>query len=239
MTDISQRIMRLFEKHPHYFVGDISNTVALTSEQLERHKDRLFWSSIEPYHVFGGLSWNRNLNWSKELLDQFKDRWDWKFLSGHALGVFIWYDGILEDYKDTLDWTLVSSNTGIPWSPELVNHHKDRLDWGWLSGNQSAMWTKDLILQYAEKLDFMRLSNNFNSPLYRSNFKTERITNETNVYDNIELVEQFEDRWNWDNLNWSWRSGLNPNETGELIETMLSSAPLVRDIPREEVQNDF
>ena len=70
-----------------------------------------------------------NINWSVELIEKYKDQWDWFNLS---------------------------RNTSLPWSIELIEKYKDQWhwDWGGLSWNESIHWPKlsinmvDEIMQY-------------------------------------------------------------------------------------------
>ena len=70
-----------------------------------------------------------NINWSVELIEKYKDQWDWFYLS---------------------------RNTSLPWSIELFEKYKDQWDWDWggLSWNESIHWPKlsinmvDEIMQY-------------------------------------------------------------------------------------------
>ena len=70
-----------------------------------------------------------NINWSVELIEKYKDQWDWRGLS---------------------------RNTSLPWSIELIEKYKDQWhwDWGGLSWNESIHWPKlsinmvDEIMQY-------------------------------------------------------------------------------------------
>ncbi len=54
-----------------------------------------------------GLSGNKSLPWSLELIKQCEDRWDWWWLS---------------------------RNESLPWSPELIDRYMARWDWGGATG---------------------------------------------------------------------------------------------------------
>jgi len=236
MTTITQRILNLFEKHPQFFIGDISHRHPLTVQQLEQFEEKLYWKSIEPYHTFGGLSWNGELKWSKELMDQFSHRWDWNFISCSVIGEFIWFDGILDYFDDRLDWIGISGNWDIPWNTQLIEQYADKVDWEWFSRNQNVPWTEELIHKYADKIDFQMLSYSSNSPLCQTNYK---ITPNTllipEVSHNINLIELYEDRWDWDCLHWNWLNGLSQAEQNDLVETMLRNAP----VAPESVEEPF
>jgi hypothetical protein len=53
------------------------------------------------YLVYAGISANHFMDWTEELIDEFKDQIDWKVLSKE--GYIKWTPGILEKYFDLLD----------------------------------------------------------------------------------------------------------------------------------------
>ena len=97
-----------------------------------------------------------NINWSVELIEKYKDQWDWFYLSRNTS--LPWSIELFEKYKDQWDWEWggLSSNKSLPWSIELIEKYKDQWhwDWGGLSWNESIHWPKlsinmvDEIMQY-------------------------------------------------------------------------------------------
>ena len=93
-----------------------------------------------------------NINWSVELIEKYKDQWDWGRLSRNTS--LPWSIELIEKYKDQWDWSYLSSNTSLPWSIELIEKYKDQWDWRELSWNESIHWPKlsinmvDEIMQY-------------------------------------------------------------------------------------------
>ena len=96
-----------------------------------------------------------NINWSVELIEKYKDQWDWFYLSRNTS--LPWSIELIEKYKDQWDWDWdwgLSSNKSLPWSIELIEKYKDQWDWRDLSWNESIHWPKlsinmvDEIMQY-------------------------------------------------------------------------------------------
>ena len=94
----------------------------------------------------------KNINWSVELIEKYKDQWDWEELSWNTS--LPWSIELFEKYKDQWDWGGLSRNTSLPWSIELIEKNKDQWDWRELSWNESIHWPKlsinmvDEIMQY-------------------------------------------------------------------------------------------
>ena len=101
---------------------------------------------------WGGLSWNTSLPWSIELFEKYKDQWDLGGLSWNTS--LPWSIELFEKYKDKWNWVGLSSNTSLPWSIELFEKYKDKWSWVGLSWNESIHWPKlsinmvDEIMQY-------------------------------------------------------------------------------------------
>ena len=101
-----------------------------------------------------------NINWSVELIEKYKDQWDWFYLSRNTS--LLRSIELIEKYKDRWDselsggwgWGRVSTNTSLPWSIELIEKYKDQWYWRELSWNESIHWPKlsinmvDEIMQY-------------------------------------------------------------------------------------------
>ncbi len=94
-----------------------------------------------------------NINWSVELIEKYKDQWDWFYLSSNTS--LPWSIELFEKYKDQWHWRgELSRNTSLPWSIELIEKYKDQWHWLELSWNESIHWPKlsinmvDEIMQY-------------------------------------------------------------------------------------------
>ena len=94
-----------------------------------------------------------NINWSVELIEKYKDQWDWFYLSRNTS--LPWSIELFEKYKDQWHWRgELSRNTSLPWSIELIEKYKDQWHWLELSWNESIHWPKlsinmvDEIMQY-------------------------------------------------------------------------------------------
>ena len=92
-----------------------------------------------------------NINWSVELIEKYKDQWDWEGLSRNTS--LPWSIELIEKYKDKWYWSCLSSNTSLPWSIELFEKYKDQWDWDWggLSSNKSLPWSIELIEKYKDQ----------------------------------------------------------------------------------------
>ena len=100
-----------------------------------------------------------NINWSVELIEKYKDQWNWFYLSRNTS--LPWSIELIEKYKDQWHWGELSSNTSLPWSIELFEKYKDQWHWrGELSRNTSLPWSIELIEKYKDQWDWLELSWN-------------------------------------------------------------------------------
>ena len=126
-----------------------------------------------------------NINWSVELIEKYKDQWDWFYLSRNTS--LPWSIELFEKYKDQWHWRELSRNTSLPWSIELFEKYKDQWDWRELSENESLPWSIELIEKYKDQWDWGwgGLSSNTSLPW------------------SIELIEKYKDQWDWRELSWN------------------------------------
>jgi len=57
-----------------------------------------------------------------ELIDAFKDRWDWYWLSDNA--ALPWSAELLEPFDDYWDWNWLFHNKVLPWSAKFPKKKK-------------------------------------------------------------------------------------------------------------------
>jgi hypothetical protein len=116
------------------------------------------------------LSRNTNLPWQEEnLLEQFKEKWNWDLLSvNNGVG---FTEGQIEKHKDLFTWDSgngsnqnIASNTNLPWSVEFIEKHKHKWHWWSLSRNPGINWTEEMISTFEENIIWQSMAQNFNLP---------------------------------------------------------------------------
>jgi hypothetical protein len=102
------------------------------------------------YSVYG-LSSNKNVFWTFELFEKYKDKWNYAKLSKNEN--FPFTITIIEKYIDKWDWDQLSWNGNLPWSIELIEKYKDKwcYDYG-LSHNSGIKWSIKSLHIYHEKI---------------------------------------------------------------------------------------
>ena len=77
------------------------------------------------------LSGNRGLPWSRELLEKFADRWDWKRISRNSAVIF---DGAMLDcFSERVDFNAMSFSSTRTWTEQTIARYQSRIDWRYLS----------------------------------------------------------------------------------------------------------
>ena len=145
----------------------------------------------------GCLSSNKSLPWSIELIDKYKDNWDWNFLSANES--LPWSNDLIEKYEDKWNWNInkyiddepqfigFSSCKFLSWSIDFIDKYKDRWNWDYLSANESLPWTLELIEKFKDK--WLWGGTGLGEPVGLSANKS--------LPWSIELVDKYKDKWNF------------------------------------------
>jgi hypothetical protein len=195
------KIIDLFCANSIFFVQSISWFYPLNDLIIDKYNDRLDFQCI---------SANISIPWSEELIEKYKDKWNWDIgmSSNRSLP---WSETFLEKYNNKWDWLGLETNKGLIDQKWFIEKYKEKfilgeksnnikrnklseneIDnfikyWDWdksiLSTNNLLPWSRKLILKYEDKWDWNSLSDNQNIPW------------------SIELIEEFRERWDWKNLS--------------------------------------
>jgi hypothetical protein len=103
-----------------------------------------------PYRYFNAsISLARNVNWNYELIDRFKDIWDWNELSANSsIG---WNEYLIGIFSEYISFKYLSINPDVIWSEYLIEKYAAKWDWNFLSGNPKLPWTFNFIKKYENK----------------------------------------------------------------------------------------
>ncbi len=100
------------------------------------------------------------LAWTEQLLEQYKDRVDWKEVSANRY--VVWTVPMIEKFKNRIDWDELSeSDNEHLFTAELLEKYKNRWNWRELSCNSSLPLTEELLEQFADYWDWGRIINNY------------------------------------------------------------------------------
>jgi hypothetical protein len=156
-----------------------------------------------------------NVNWSIELIEHFKDEWDWKELSTNPS--LCWSIELISQFDCKWDWSGLSCNESLPWSKELIKKYEHKWDWEKLSLNSKLPWSIELIEEYKYKWNIKELSSHIEIPwsleliekfYYKWDWK--RLSSNPSLPWSIELIKKYtradnEFDWEDDGCNWDWR----------------------------------
>ena len=98
---------------------NISRNYTLTENMLMKHSSDLNWEEV---------SRNSSIHWDVGMLERFCCSIDWEVFSGKA-GDEILSEEVIEKFKDKWDWSELSGNSSLPLSYELIDKYIDRWDW--------------------------------------------------------------------------------------------------------------
>ena len=158
-------------------INKLQSILDFYSTDLEHDDDGSFWPPTN------GLSNNTSVRWSLELIDQFKDKWNWKHLSRNV-SLNWWSETLLKYFEDKWDWIELSDNKNLNLNINLINKFKTKWNWEssngfsdtsnefWRSrlvtgksgicGNQSINWDYEKIKKFEDLIDWPALSLNPN-----------------------------------------------------------------------------
>lgn len=124
MGEEETRIYNLAERHPHFFLKLIREYYPLSEQIIDKYA---FAQTFEPQLRWGrgdatGLSDNKGLRFTLNLIEKYKNRWNWNSLSSNKS--LPWSNGLIEKYKDKWNWEKLSKNESLPWSIELIEKYE-------------------------------------------------------------------------------------------------------------------
>ncbi|WP_200375660.1 hypothetical protein [Thiocystis violacea] len=167
-----ERFKALLRRHPEFLVRHLSDYHPLDAELIERLTNRwdrdIEYSYTDPlgqdlfYHQWNmwknGLSCNKALPWSLDLIERFADRWQWGWPGLSDNPALPWSLDLIERFADRWEWGVLglSTNPALPWSLDLIERFADRWEWGeyGLSHNPALPWSLDLIERFEDRWDF-------------------------------------------------------------------------------------
>ena len=124
-------------------------TKRLSNEFMEKILNDAVWKELA-----------ENFKWTEQTLEKYKDRVDWKEVSGNT--EILWTPAMLEKFKHRLDWKKISNTS----SQTLLNvsnleRFKDYWDWSILSGNESLELSNELIDKFIDQWDWNELIDRY------------------------------------------------------------------------------
>ena len=114
---------------------NISRNYLLTENMLMQHSSDLNWEEV---------SRNSSIHWDVGMLDRFRGRIDWKVFSGNADDDIL-SEEVIEKFKDNWDWSELSGNPNLPLCYNLIDKYIDRWDWNQLTNNYHRLRNRHCI----------------------------------------------------------------------------------------------
>lgn len=123
--------------------GNVSGNFPFSEAQLEKYADKLDWKEV---------SGNTDIFWSVQMLEKFKRRIDWTALSRCLQEENVSAE-LLEKFKDYWNWEELSDNNCL--TPELIDQFADYINWKALINNWSCcekLATEEFIRKYSDRI---------------------------------------------------------------------------------------
>ena len=98
---------------------NISSNYPLTEKMLVQHSSDLNWEKV---------SSNSSIHWDVSMLERFLSKIHWEVFSGNA-DEEILTEEVIEKFKDDWDWSELSGNHNLTITYNLINKYTDRWDW--------------------------------------------------------------------------------------------------------------
>jgi hypothetical protein len=128
-----------------------------------------------------GFSRNQKINWSLELLQKYKDIWDWDFLSKNESIVF--NEEIIEIFESKWDWSELCCNRGVKWDLNLIEKYKDG--------------TKSHIKLNNRHYEFLIFGTRYEQNMFDDYLTIYGLDSNPSVKFDELLVIKYFDKWNW------------------------------------------
>ncbi len=99
---------------------------------------------------------SEDFGWTEALLDKFKDKVDWKEISGNRQ--INWTASMLDKFARFIDWHALSGSLQPSlFSAEMLEKYSDRWDWHELSGNTEIRLDDEILTRFADKWDWSEI----------------------------------------------------------------------------------
>lgn len=150
-----------------------NDTILWSLDLIEILKDKMEWGSLwktnglelnldfflryEEYIDFSFIHHHKNIDWSNQLLDTYKEKWDWNGLMMHPIVAEV---RNIKKYETNYNWDKFSSNRHLKLSDEIIETYLNKWNWAKLSRNVNFKVDKNGIEKYKEHICFNNLSRN-------------------------------------------------------------------------------
>lgn len=70
------------------------------------------------------LSLNKNIEWTEDLINSFKHKWDWNYLSENES--INWSEKIIDKFIDNWNWIKLSANNSLPFTSRFIEKYEEK-----------------------------------------------------------------------------------------------------------------
>ena len=132
----------------------ISSDYPLNDELLMKYSNDLDWEEV---------SGNSNIKWTAAMINYWGDRLNWKTFSERA-NEEILIPELIEKFKDRWDWSELSDNTDLKLTYDLIDKYIGRWDWGRLINrgwynNSCDLYSIEFFNRYAQYIPMEDFEN--------------------------------------------------------------------------------
>ena len=123
----------------------ISSDYPLTDELLKEYRSDLDWEEV---------SENSNIKWTAVMIDRWGEYLNWKTFSERANEELL-IPELIERFKDRWDWSELSANSDLKLTYDLIDKYSDRWDWnrlinrGWYNDG-CDLYSIDFLNRYVQ-----------------------------------------------------------------------------------------
>ncbi|MEZ5198354.1 MAG: hypothetical protein R2764_18780 [Bacteroidales bacterium] len=130
---------------------------------------------------------SHTVDWSKQLIDNFIDLWDWSDLSMNRS--IPWNIDLINYYSDKVDFNSLSQNTGIKWTSALIKKFITKWNWKYLSTNNSLPWSLEFIAEFEEYWVWSSERTDFKD-IDKNTYKINCLSANTGIKWTLEILEK-------------------------------------------------
>ena len=123
--------------------SNISGDLQFSEVQLEKYADKLDWQEV---------SGNTIIFWTIQMLKKFKRKIDWTVFSQTIQEENVSAE-LLEKFKDNWNWEELSKNSCL--TPEIIDQFADYINWKALINNYSLseqIATEEFVRKYSDRI---------------------------------------------------------------------------------------
>lgn len=160
LTIFERYFKSVFEFKKKYRIHEQRLLQFISKLNLFCNRDKLPDESLIAKNEFVAFYYSSRVEfeWNKDFIEKNTDYLDWDLLSCNS-GLALTYE-VIDAFKSYWNWTTILSNPSIPISIDFIEKYKSYIKWNALSATTGKFWTEELLDAFLQQWNWSYLCRN-------------------------------------------------------------------------------